>query len=90
MSVAAIKIRIMPDSPSTDMEKIEEKTRTILEKNQVKNPSFEVQPIAFGLKALVMMFGWPEEKELEDLEKQLQVIPEVSSVQVVDIRRAMG
>ena len=90
MSVAAIKIRIMPDSPSTDMEKIEEKTRTILEKNQVKNPSFEVQPIAFGLKALVMMFGWPEEKELEDLEKQLQVIPEVSSVQVVDIRRAIG
>ena len=90
MGVAAVKIKIMPDSPSTDLNGIEKETRDILEKNQVKNPIFEIQPIAFGLKAIIVMFGWPEEKELEELEERLQKIEGASSVQVVDIRRAIG
>jgi len=90
MSVAAVKIKIMPDSPETDMMKIERNVKSVLEKDGVKNPKFEIQPIAFGLKALVIMFGWPEEKPLEGLEEKLGRIKEVSSVQVIDIRRAIG
>ncbi|MDP3992084.1 MAG: elongation factor 1-beta [Nanoarchaeota archaeon] len=90
MSVAAVKIKIMPDSPQTDIKELEKDTRVLLEKQGVKNPIFEIHPIAFGLKALVMMFGWPEEKPLEGLEEKLKKITGVSSVQVVDIRRAIG
>ncbi|MEK6840711.1 MAG: hypothetical protein AABX79_02030 [Nanoarchaeota archaeon] len=90
MSVAAVKIKIMPDSPKADMAKMEKDAKAILEKNGVKNPKFEVELIAFGLKALIMMFGWPENKELEELEEKLKKIKEVSSVQVIDIRRAIG
>ena len=44
----------------------------------------------FGLKAVILSFAWPEEKELEDLEQQLKQVEDVNSVQVVDIRRAVG
>ena len=90
MNVVAVKIKIMPDSPEANMMKIEKDVKTILEKNGIKNPKFEVELIAFGLKALIVMFGWPEEKPLEDLEEKLKKIKEVGSVQVIDIRRAIG
>ncbi len=90
MSVVAVKIKIMPDSPESDMKKIEKDVKAVLEKNGVKNPKFEVKPIAFGLKALIIMFGWPEDKELEELEEKLKKIASVGSVQVIDIRRAIG
>ncbi len=90
MSIVAVKIKIMPSSPETDLKEIEKRIMRVLKKNNVKNPSFEVQPIAFGLKALIMMIGWPEEKELDELEGELGKIEEVSSVQVIDIRRAIG
>jgi len=90
MDVAAVKIKIMPNSPETDMKKIEQDVKILLEKQGVKNPGFEIQPIAFGLKALIILFGWPEEKELEELEEKLRKINDVSSVQLIDIRRAIG
>jgi len=90
MSIVAVKIKIMPSSPETNLQDIEAGIREILERNSVKNPQFDVEPIAFGLKAIIVMFGWPEEKELDTLESQLQKIQNVSSVQIIDIRRAIG
>ena len=90
MGIMAVKIKIMPESLETDLVKIEEEVRKILEKNNVKNPQFEVQSIAFGLKALIVLFGWPEEKELNVFEKELQKTKGVSSIEVIDMRRAIG
>jgi len=90
MGVAAVKIKFMPSSPEADLSEIEVNIRKILERNSVKNPQFDIEPIAFGLKAIIVMFGWPEEKELDSLETELQKIPDVSSVQIIDIRRAIG
>jgi len=39
---------------------------------------------------LVVLFGWPEEKELGVFEKDLQKIKGVGSVEVMDMRRAIG
>ena len=90
MSIVAVKIKLMPASPETDLKKVEENAGMVLGKNNVKNPQFEIQPIAFGLKALIVMFGWPEEKELETLEEELKEIDGIGSVEVVDMRRAIG
>ena len=90
MGVVAVKIKVMPDSPEIDIKGIEQDVKNLIEKEGVKNPQFEIQPIAFGLKAIIVMFGWPEEKELEELEEKLRKIKNVSSVQLIDIRRAIG
>jgi len=90
MGVMAVKIKIMPKSLETDLMKIEEEVKKMMERNGVKNPKFEVQPIAFGLKALIVLFGWPEEKEFEGFENSLVKIKGVSSVKVIDMRRTIG
>ena len=90
MGITAIKIKIMPESIETDLGKVEEEVKNRMEKNHVENPQIEVQPIAFGLKALIVLFGWPEEKEFEEFEKDLLKIPGVSSVDILDMRRAFG
>jgi len=86
----AVKIKIMPKSLETDLMKIEEEVKKMMEKCGVKNPKFGVQPIAFGLKALIVLFGWPEEKEFEGFENSLMKIKGISSIKVIDMRRAIG
>ena len=86
----AVKIKIMPKSLETDLMKIEEEVRVVMKTRGVKNPKFEVHPIAFGLKALIALFGWPEEKEFEVFENSLMKIKDVSSIKVIDMRRAIG
>jgi len=90
MGIVAVKIKVMPTSPEVDLEKIEKEIKAMIEKKGGKNPNFEKQPIAFGLNALTVLFAWSEEKELEELEEKLKKIDNVNSVQVTDIRRAIG
>ena len=90
MGIMVVKIKIMPKSVETDLAKVEEEVKKIMERASVKNPRFEVQPIAFGLKALIALFGWPEEKEFEGLENSLMKIKGVNSIEVIDMRRAIG
>jgi len=90
MGIAGVKIRIMPTSPEVDLEKLKKTARVIIERMGGKNCNFEEEPIAFGLRAIIAFFAWPEELELESLERFLNKIEEVSSVQTIDMRRAFG
>lgn len=90
MGINAVKIKLMPSSPDINLEEIEEKVKKIIEETGGKNPTFEKQPIAFGLNALIILFAWPEEKELEHLENRLKNMENVNSANVIDIRRAIG
>lgn len=90
MGMVIVKIKIMPISPEVNLEEIELKAKEIIEKSEGKGSKFEKVPIAFGLNALTVFFGWPEEKELENLEKELRTIENVNSVEIVDMRRAIG
>ena len=87
MGIAGVKIKIMPTSPEVDLEKIKEGAKILIEKKDGKNCSFEEEPIAFGLKAIIVLFAWPEEQELEELEEDLKKVENVNAVQVIDIRR---
>lgn len=90
MSVVAVIIKLMPSSPEADLNKIKEKTKESLEKEGAQNIMFEEQPIAFGLKAIMVKFAWPEEKDTDLIENILSKIEEVSSVTIEDYRRAFG
>jgi translation elongation factor aEF-1 beta len=90
MGIAVVKIRIMPSSPSVNLKNIEEQTKKLIEKRKGKGCQFEEKPIAFGLKAIEVFFGWPEEEEIDTLENELSKIKDVNSVQVIDMRRAIG
>ena len=91
MGIALIKIKLMPTSPDVNLEEIKEIAKGIIENNQGKRVSFSEEPIAFGLKAIIAGFEQDEaEGELTPIENALNKIKNVSSVQVVDMRRAFG
>lgn len=50
----------------------------------------EEQPIAFGLKALVVTFALSENEEVDNVENAINEIEDVSSVEMIDYRRAIG
>jgi elongation factor 1-beta len=85
--IAGIKIKIMPESPSVDLEKIKEEAKSIVEGKNGRNREYEEEPIAFGLKAIIAFFEWPEEGELDEVEEAFKNIENVQSVQVIDMRK---
>ena len=90
MGIALIKIKIMPTSPEVDLEEIKTKAKESIEKNQGKITGFDEEPIAFGLKAVIVSFELDESRELELIEEELKKIENINSVQVIDMRRAFG
>jgi len=89
-AVVAIIVKLMPESPTTNLEEIKKAATKILEGEGGKNLSFEEKPIAFGLKSLHVKFAMPEEKGTDLVESILSKINEVSSVTIEDYRRAFG
>jgi elongation factor 1-beta len=90
MGTALLKMKLMPTSPDVDLEAIKEKAKEVVESNEAEGVSFEEEPVAFGLKAVILGFSIDESKEIESIEEALKKIEEVNSVQVVDMRRAFG
>lgn len=90
MADVIITLKIMPESPLVDLKKIEFLAKKEIEKigNVGKT---EIVPIAFGLKALNIVFIMDEKKgDTEKLEKAIELIEGVGSVEVTDVRRAIG
>lgn len=85
--IIGVKIKLMPESPSVNMEEIKDSAMSIVQKGGGKNREYLVEPIAFGLKALIAFFEWPEEKELEHVENAFAKIKGVSSLQMIDMRK---
>jgi len=90
MGIAAIKIKIMPSSPDTDLEEIKKHIQILSKKAEAKNLSITEEPIAFGLVALILFFAWDESKEIESFEEKLRSLDNVNSVEIIDMRRAFG
>ncbi len=92
MASVIVTVRIMPVSPEVDLVSIEKQAKghitSITGKDEFK---VEVKPVAFGLKSLDITYIASEEKgSTEPVEKALATIEGVNSVEVTDVRRAIG
>jgi len=90
MGTALLRIKLMPTSLEVNFEEVKEKAKTIIEESKGRNCTFKEEPIAFGLKALIVSFDIDEEQELEPVEEGLRNIKNINSAQVIDMRRAFG
>jgi len=88
MAMTAVKVKIMPKSLETDLSSIKIEIHKKLK--QAKNIQIEEQEIAFGLKALIATFAWPENLDTDIIENSLAKIKGISSVEILDYRRAFG
>ena len=92
MADVILTVKIMPESPESDLEQIETKAIESI-KNSVGDTQTktEKEPIAFGLSALKIIFAMNEDKgSPESLTEEIQNLEGVQSCEIVDARRAMG
>ena len=91
MATAGIQFKIMPESVDTNLDQLKDKLKTATEsfESGVFNDTKE-EPIAFGLKALVITIALSEDEESESVEKAFSEIDGVSSVELIDYRRVIG
>ena len=82
----------MPESPEVDMEGLKviclSKIKDFAGEGETK---VEIEPIAFGLKSLNIKFVMNEELgSTEPLENSINEVEGVASIEVIDVRRAIG
>jgi elongation factor 1-beta len=87
-----VTIKIMPTGPEIDLHKLQKACEAKIMDFGAKNiQSAKQEPIAFGLKALIIMFLLAEAKSNTDvLEDGIRHLPGVNSAEITDVRRALG
>lgn len=81
------KYKIMPVSPEADLDKIKEDAKKIVEDFGGQNKEYEIEPVAFGLKAIIVFFFYPDDKNPEEIENKFSEMENVNSVQLIDMRK---
>ena len=91
MAQVIVTLKIMPASVEISLDNIEEQTSQLIKEFGGEVGKTEKIPIAFGLKALNIIFVMDEDiGSTEDLEKKISELKGVNSVEVADVRRAIG
>ncbi|MCL2115390.1 MAG: elongation factor 1-beta [Methanobrevibacter sp.] len=79
-------VKLMPDGPDVDLEQIKINAQDAVNEN-AEFQKIDEEPIAFGLVALNVKFIVNDgEGGTEAIEEKLAQIPEVSSIEVTDVR----
>lgn len=81
------KYKLMPTSPNVNLKAIEESAKKIVEEFGGKNKEYSIEPIAFGLKAVIVFFFYSDDKNIDIVESKLSKIKDVASAQLIDMRK---
>ncbi|MBS3176840.1 elongation factor 1-beta [Candidatus Woesearchaeota archaeon] len=91
MTRVIVTLKIMPESPELSLDAIHQEASSIIEKFGFQVAKHEIEPIAFGLNALKIIYIQDEAQGgTEPVEKKVSAITGVQSVEVTDVRRAIG
>lgn len=88
MAKMIVTFKIMPESIETDLSKIEEKAKEVITKYGEWKDSQTI-PIAFGLKALHIIFAVDENENIDKIEEEVSKIENVQSVETIGMSRAL-
>ncbi|MBI5391557.1 elongation factor 1-beta [Candidatus Woesearchaeota archaeon] len=91
MANVVITIQVMPESLDIDLNKVKEEAKKKIAAFGGAVGKEEIVPVAFGLKAIRLIFVSNEAKGgTEQLEEDIRTIEGVQSAETVDVRRAIG
>ncbi|MCK4649783.1 elongation factor 1-beta [Candidatus Pacearchaeota archaeon] len=90
-ATVGIQFKIMPENIDINLEELRTKIKKTVEsfESGIFNEAKE-EPIAFGLKALIITIALSEDEQSDKVENALSKIPGVSSVELIDYRRVVG
>ena len=85
MGDVALKYRLMPESPDSDVDAIIESIPSSIP-DDASLGAYEVKPFAFGLKAIfVAILGIDRDGFATEVEESLKNLPEVQSVEIEEM-----
>jgi elongation factor 1-beta len=92
MTNVIVTLKLMPSSPEVDLNALQEEVKKhILEFAGEGEIKVTEEPVAFGLKSLNIIFIMDESLGSPDaLEETIKGVEGVQSVEVTDVRRAIG
>ena len=92
MGTAVVTVKVMPESPEIDLEKIQEEVAKIVrEFAGDRDTKASIEPVAFGLKCLNYIFVMDEDLGSPDVvAEKIETLEGVNSAEISDVRRAIG
>lgn len=91
MGTAIVTLKIMPESPETDLDKLRESATEVISEFGGNVGKHETEPVAFGLMALKIFYTVDESLGgTDEVEEKVSALEGVASVNVIDVRRALG
>ena len=91
MANCVVTLKIMPESPEVDLNLLEAEAKVHVKEFGCEVGKVEIHPVAFGLRALHILFVMDENRgTTDDLEATIRKVPGVNSVECIDVRRAIG
>ncbi|MBI4141660.1 elongation factor 1-beta [Candidatus Woesearchaeota archaeon] len=91
MAKVVVTLDVMPESLDVNLESLQKEAEKKISAFGGDVHKVTVEPVAFGLKKLKIMFVMEESKgSTEPLENELSGLQGVSSVTVSDVRRTVG
>jgi translation elongation factor aEF-1 beta len=92
MATVGVIIKVTPGSPDADFDKISEECSKLIKAfAETERVDIKIEPLAFGLKEIKLLFLMEEEKgDLEPLEDQMKKIEGVQNAETIDVRRTIG
>jgi translation elongation factor aEF-1 beta len=91
MTQVIITMKIMPSSPEVNLQDLADTSSKIIEKHEGFPGKVDFIPLAFGLQSVNIIFTRDEAKgSMDNMEEELADLENVSSAEIVDVRRAVG
>ncbi len=91
MADVIIVLQVRLESPEVDPNSVIKKASEILTTGGAKVHESKVEPLAFGLKQVLITFSRDENKgSVDDLEEEISSLDEVMSTEVIGISRSLN
>lgn len=91
MANVIVQIKVLPTRVDADFGMLAKECTKLITKFGGKVAKSEIEPIAFGMNALIIFFVMDEKKgSTEPLEIDIGKVSGVSTIDVLDVRRGIG
>ncbi|MEM4271959.1 MAG: elongation factor 1-beta [Candidatus Pacearchaeota archaeon] len=92
MAKVIVTVKIMPEDPDVNLDEVTKKSEEIIKGWGGSMNRTEIEPVGFGLKALILVFAVDEKKGSADpiADDIVKKVPGVRSAEVIMASRALG
>ena len=89
MAKIIVTMKVLPDSPERDLNELKKKVENVIEENGGKLYKESIEPIAFGINAMVFIYIIDESKGTEEIENKVKEIEGTGDINISDMTRMM-